>query len=554
MGYKTVRYATNMLIVVFLTATFAPAQDAHSLDRANQALESKEYSQAVALCEEALADEHTAEAYNTLGLARERLGQCDRARDAYRMALKLDPDNQVIRQNSRRALVRHFLSAYRIYALYLFASAVGFLVISALKKSLVRRWRQYRLRRKFRGVQCSQTKCLVRDDQGRIQEDGYAYPDTGSVQLEIVLAVPPRTDIYPFGIRLDVCYPTGQHLRRIDRQVTLDCVSNGEARVLFSFDKDLAEMLQNDGAWKYSVVLEPVSRVLLDRELRVVSRAMLLRDLSVHEFALLATQDGNIVAETVIPSDIQAISTYIRLSPSNYLAAKYEGVEIHIELLSPESSVAISCETKSLCFDNGQQEIFLEHPVVDSPLARQLGDWRFEVSIEDRTLATLSFTVVDRQEAMCNFKLADVTLAGIGPRGSVFALGNTSYRRPKFIVPVFTFVTNLPSRLIHVPVSLGICVDGEPITEYAESLQIAKSTFDWGPGEYELPEWEDDRQEMQIAFVLFIHDQIVTTSCTTIHRRAPRCANAQGQLTNIRHFHVDESEAAAIFTTAEVRA
>ena len=546
--------ATNMLLAVFLTATFASAEDAHPLDRANQALGSKEYSRAVALCEDALTGEQTAEAYNTLGLAREMLGQYDRAGDAYRMALKLDPDNQTIQRNRRRALLRHLLHAYQEHATYIFAGAVGFLVIIALKNHLARHWRQYRFRRKFRGVRLRHAECLVRDDKGRMQEDGHAYPDTGSVQLEIVLAVPPRTDIYPFGICLDICYPTGPHFRRVDRQITPDDVSNGEARVVFSFDESLAELLRNDGTWKYSVVLEPVSRRLLSRKLRVVSRAMMLRNLSIHEFALLATQDGNTVAETVIPRDIQSISTYVRLSPSDYVAAKYEGMDVQIELLPPKSSVAVSCETKPLCFDNGQQEIYLGHPVADSPMARQPGDWRVKVSVEDRTLGILPFTVVDRQEALDNLKLADVTLAGIGPRGGVFALGDTSYRRPKSVVPVFTFVANLPSRLIHVPVSLGICVDGEPITQYAETLSLAKNTFDWGPGEYELPAWEDDRQEMQVAFVLFIEDQVVTMRSTTIHRRAPRCANAQGQLTNIRHFHVDESEAAGILATAAVRA
>jgi len=541
-----------MLLTVFLAATSASAEKTHPLDQANQALENKEYSRAAALCDEALNNEQSAEAYNTLGLAKERLGQCDRARDAYGMAIKLDPDNQVIRQNYRRASVRHFLSANRIYAICLFAGAVGFLVISTLKKLLARRWGQYRFRRSLRGVQFRQAKCVVGDDRGQMQQDGCAYPDTGSIHLEVVLAVPPRTDIYPFGIRLDVRSPAGRHFRRLDRQVTSDCVSNGKARVLFSFDEDLAEILRNDGTWRFSGVLEPVSRPLFKRTLSVVSREMLLRDLYIHEFALLASQDGEMVAETVIPSDIQSISTYMRLSPSKYLADKYEDVEIQVELLPPESSVAISRETRPVCFDNGQQEICLEHPVVDSPLARQLGDWRFNVSVEGRTLAALSFTVVDRQAAMCNLKLANVKLAGIGPRGCVFALGDISYRRPKSIVPVFSFATSLPSRLIHVPVRLGICVDGEPVTEYAESLSVAKSTFDWGAGEYQLPKWEDNRQEMQIAFVLFIRDKIVTTSCTTIHRRAPRCANAQGQLTNIRRFHVDESQAAAIFTAAEV--
>jgi len=537
---------------VFLAATSASAENAHPLDRANQALENREYSRAAALCKEALNDENTAEAYNTLGLARERLGQCDRARDAYGMAITLDPDNQVIRQNYRRASVRRFLSAYRIYAICLFAGAVGFLVIIALKKSLVRRWRQYRIRRALHGVQFRQAECVVGDDWGRMQEDGCAYPDTGSIHIEVVLAVPPRTDIYPFGIRLDVRRPTGRHFRRFDRQVTTDCVSNGKARVLFSFDEDMDEILRNHGMWSFSGVLEPVSRPLFKRSLRVVSREMLLRDLCIHEFVLLASQDGDMVAETVIPSDIESISTYMRLSPSKYLADKYEDVEIQVELLPPKSSVAISRETKPVCFDNGQQEICLEHPVADSPLARQLGDWRFNVSVEGRTLAALSFTIVDRQAAMCNLKLANVKLAGVGPRGCVFALGDISYRRPKSIVPVFSFETSLPSRLIHVPVRLGVCVDGEPVTEYAENLPVAKSTFDWGAGKYELPKWEDNRQEMQIAFVLFIRDQIVTTSCTTIHRRTPRCANAQGQLTDIRRFHVDESQAAAIFTAAEV--
>jgi len=169
-----------MLLAVFLTATFASAENTHPLDRANQALENKEYSRATALCKEALNDEHTAEAYNTLGLAREKLGQCGRARSAYGMALKLEPDNQVIRQNNRRASVRHFLSAYRIYAICLFAGSVGFLVITALEKSLGRRWRQYRLHRMFHGVQLRQAECVVGDDQGRMQEDGYAYPDTGT--------------------------------------------------------------------------------------------------------------------------------------------------------------------------------------------------------------------------------------------------------------------------------------------------------------------------------------------------------------------------------------
>ena len=544
--------ATNMLLAVFLTATFASAENTHPLDGANQALECREYSRAAALCEEVLTDEHTAEAYNTLGLAKEKLGQCDRARDAYGMAIRLDPDNQAIRQNYRRASVRRFLSAYLIHAICLFAGAVGFLVISTLKKSLVRRWRQYRLRRILHGVQFRQAKCVVGDDRGRMQQDGCAYPDTGSIHLEVVLAVPRRTDIYPFDIRLDVRGPTGRHFRRIDRQVTPDCVSNGKARVLFSLDENMAEILRNHGTWRFSGVLGSVSRPLFKRHLRVVSREMLLGDLCIHEFALLANQDGATVAETVIPSDIESISTYMRLSPSKYLADKYGDVEIQVELLPPESSVAISSETKPVCFDNGQQEICLEHPVVDSPLARQLGDWRFNVSVEGRTLAALSFTVVDRQAAMRNLKLANVKLAGIGPRGCVFALGDISYRRPKSIVPVFRFTTSLTSRLIRVPVRLGVCVDGEPVTEYAGSLPVAKSTFDWGAGEYELPEWEDNRQEMQIAFVLFIRDQIVTTSCTTIHRRAPRCANAQGQLTDIRRFHVDESQAAAIFTAAEV--
>ena len=94
---------------------------------------------------------------------------------------------------------------------------------------------------------------------------------------------------------------------------------------------------------------------------------------------------------------------------------------------------------------------------------------------------------------------------------------------------------------------------GYEVAEYADTIQLANGTIDWMPGEYELPEWEETQQEMEVTFILFVNCQASATKKITIRKRAPNCADSQGRLSNIRNFRVSPSEAFEILQEVQVR-
>ena len=545
-----------VLLILFSMTSLSIADDhvkKHPHDLANENIRDGDYAQAVIFSQQALACEQTAQGYNTLGLSYENLAQYDLAIEAYTNGIKLAPDNSSIRKNRSRTIIRRFFWKYRDTTQSAFVASLSLLILIILSKHISISWRNYCIKRKYRCVKVKQIEFLAYDQKGQLQSDGRVYHDTRKMTLKFSLAVPERNDIYPMTFELNLKSPDNKLYRKTNRSITLSDKYNRSVSLEIDFDDDLIEILKNDGCWSLVAILGPNGKTLFVNKIDVISKAMLLENLFVSNKALLAINDNQVIPETVIPEDTQAVCSYIAISPRNYLASKYEDLTMETLLFSPNSSIAISSMSIPLDFGKGVQEISLEHPLANLSCDEKRGRWKFQFKIENRTLTTISFDVISRRQALVDFKLSDATLVGIGPKGGVFPLENITYRRPKTITPLFSFTTGVVSQLLSVPVSIGVCVDNDPVAEYADTIQLVDGKIDWIPGEYELPEWEEARQEMEVSFILFVDWQAVITKNVTIRKRAPYCADSQGRLTNIRSFQVSPSEAFEILQEAQVR-
>lgn len=120
--------------------------------------------------------------------------------------------------------------------------------------------------------------------------------------------------------------------------------------------------------------------------------------------------------------------------------------------------------------------------------------------------------------------------------------------------PVITVSTRFPSRHVRYRMTLGICLNGEPIEGVEWALAFTKQSHQLIPGEFVPPRFQEDQEAMKVSFVLMVEGKMLGVRDVLLRRSPTRCADVQGRIaTAPSSLELDyDSEAVRILDRARV--
>lgn len=521
--------AILMGLVVLAGAAACPAE--HLLDQAGEALSQSDAAQAVDMYRQANAELPTAEGYNNLGVTLERSGRFAEAAGAYEESLRLPHANKDTETNLNRARLRAVIQAGLPYAAWIFGGLLTVFTLVWLTRRLARAWRALRFRMKFWGVRVVSLAYRVQCRNGEYQPDAKVYGDSESISLKVDLALPQRRDIYPLHLELEVVGPDGGVWRTLRESV--ETAEAGRVTIWFRVD-ELGEMLERSGAWKARLILRNTGKRLAATTFTAVSHADLVADLKATGVGLLAVQGDHTTPERVIFPDVEALVPTAVILPKTFHPSKFAGMQLRLDLVNVDKRDEVESQEFPLELTDGEMEFCsVSRPIAGDDIARKLGRWEFRLSVEGRRLARIPFVIVSYEQALDSLKAETFEIAGIPRTGHAARVGSVAYlRNLRSLCPVVTVTSRLPSPRAGFQMTMGVCLDGEPVGGVEGALLMDRNSVELMPGEFAPPRIPEGRDSMRVSFVLLVEGRTLGIREVTLRTRPPRYADAQGRITS----------------------
>ena len=545
--------STAILMILTVLAGISACRADHLLDEAGQALNAGDTGRAVEVYRQAVTDDPTAEGYNNLGAALECSGHFAEAAEAYGRAMQLDNVTGEIEANRQRARLRALVQMSLPYAACLFSGLLAVFVLIWLVKRLDRVWRAWRFRMKFRGVCAVSLTHRVQCRNGQYQPDGRVYPDSESVSIKADLVLPARRDIYPLHLELELTRPDGAVWRTLREKIE----ARQAERVTFWFQIDqIGEMLGYPGTWNARLILQNTAMRLAATTFTTVNRADLIADLKATGAALLAVQGDRTQPEKVIFPDVEALVPTAVIRPKTFHPSKFAGMQLRLDLVNANKRDEVESQEFPLEMTDGAMEFCsISRPVAGDDIARKLGRWEFRLSVEGRQLARMPFVIASAQQALESLKIESFDLAGTTHEGKISEVGQVAYlRNLRSLYPVVKVTSRLPSPRAGFQMSIGVCIDYEPVGGVEGTLVMDRNAVELVPGEFTPPSIPEGRDSMKVSFVLLVEGRNLGVREVLLRSRPPRCADAQGRISEPPgHSQIDyDSEADRILREARV--
>jgi hypothetical protein len=547
--------STAILMIMTVLAAASACRAEHPLDEAAQALASGDAARAVEVYRQAVTDDPTSEGLNNFGAALERSGQFAEAAEAYAEAMLLPDAGDETEANLKRARLRALAQFSLPYAACLFGGLLAVFLLVWLVKRLVRAWRAWQFRMQFRGVRAAGLTHRVQCRDSQYQPDGRAYPDSESISLKADLVLPERLDIYPLHLELEVARPDGAVWRTLREEIEAPQAE----RVTFWFQLDqIGELLGHSGTWNARLILRNTDRRLAATAFTVVSHADLVADLKATGVALLAVRgDRTEPAKAVFPDEVEAVVPTAVIRPKTFHASKFAGMQLRLDLVNVDKQDDVESQEFPLEMADGRMEFCsVSRPIAQDDIARKLGRWEFRLSAEGRQLARMPFVIVSVQQALESLKIESFDLAGTTRDGKVSAVGSVAYvMNLRSLCPMVKLTSKLPSPRAGFQMTMGVCVDGEPVGGVEGTLVMDRNVEEMVPGEFTPPPIPEGRDSMKVSFVLLVEGRNLGVREVMLRSRPPRCADAQGRISETPgRGEIDyDSEAARILDEARVR-
>lgn len=519
--------STYAIFIAVAVAVTCPADEL--LDEAGRALAGGDPGRAVELYRQASAEHPTAEGANNLGVALERSGHFSAAVAAYEESLQLPDPTAATRSNLHRARLRACLQAGLPWTAGLFGCLLMCFAGNFAFKRLTSVWRSWRYRMRYRGVRVSSLTCRVQCRDGEYQPDGKAYPDSESLSVKAELLLPERGDIYPLELDLELVSPGGSTWRTLR-----ESVANAETRratVWYQVDS-LVRMLAHSGSWSLRLILRNTDKTLATAICEIITHADLVADLQASEARLIAIQGERAEPETVIFPDVETLVPTVTIRPRRCHPSKYGDITVRLELANTDKPGDVEHHEMPLDLRGGTMEFCsLSRPVAGTDLARQVGRWEFRLSVDNHQLVCLPFVMTSIEQALASMRVERFDVAGVRHRGSPGSVESVAYVRDvRALCPVVTVTTGFPSSRISFPMTMGVCVNGEPVGGLEGMLSMHSASVELMPGEFAPPAIPDGRDSLDVTFVLLVQGRTLAIRDLTLRTAPPRCADAQGRI------------------------
>ncbi|MBU0719171.1 MAG: tetratricopeptide repeat protein [Planctomycetes bacterium] len=521
-------------------------------DEADRMLAEGHLDEAIAFYREHLELEPTAEGFNNMGVALERSGRLDEAAEAYNRALLLPQATRATQKSLYRVRLRILLKRILPWAAWLLAGLATVLGLAWLRKRLVSAWREFCDRRRYRHVRMTGLSCRVQCQDGEYQPDGYLYSDSASLSIKAELELPVRQDIYPLNFSLELRRPDGRAactLRENVQQVETRRVELWFTRYYVS------DLLANPGTWTARLTLENVHRTLGQLEVKVVSREMLVKDLVAEQPELVVVRSGVPHVSTTVLTDVDSVVPRVRLRPRHYHPSKYDGMQLRLDLARPNGDQVGDSTSLPIEFADGVAVVDqLECPVAGSLIAGKTGRWEFRLLVEDHQLGTIPFALMTEQQVRESVKLARIDVAGTTRAGRIVPVGQFTYAQDLMsLCPIASFYTPHPVPWLEHGLTVGVCLEDEPIGEVEGQIAFNQDCADFIPGELPLPLWRRGQEEIRVSFIFFLGHRQLAIREVRIHKARPKCTDRQGRITTSTEWRQADwdSEASRLLAEAE---
>jgi len=206
---------------------------------------------------------------------------------------------------------------------------------------------------------------------------------------------------------------------------------------------------------------------------------------------------------------------------------------------------------------NGSMEFCtVSRPVAGEEIAHKVGRWEFRLSVEGRPLARMPFVITSFQQALESLKVESCEIVGIPPSGRPAPVGKVAYVGDlQSLCPVVTVTSKLPSPRAGFQVTMGVCVDDQPVGGAEGTLIMDRNSVELMPGEFTLQGMPEGRDSMRVSFVLLAEGRNLGIRQVTLRSRPPRCADSQGRIVEVPSARDMDysSEAQQILEDAAVR-
>ncbi len=547
--------ATSIPAIFSVLAVACACLAEHPLDQAAQALAAGDHARAAELYQQANAELPTAEGYNNLGVALESCGRFDEAVDAYRESLRLPGSAEQTRSNLNRARVRALIHAALPYAASIFAGLLTIFFLIWLIRRLDRAWRIWRFQMKFRQVRAVSLIHRVQCRDGQDQPDGKAYPDSESISIKAHLALPVRPDVYPLHIDMEVRRPDGAIWRTLHESIEMPRAPR--LSLWFQLDQ-IAELLAHSGSWETRLILRNTGKYLAATSIAVVTRADLVADLQASDVRLIALQGDRVAPEKVIFPDTEAVVPTAVIRPKGFHPSKFVDMRLRLDLANVDKRENVESTELPLQLVDGRMMFSpVSRPIAGDDIARKLGRWEFCLSVDDRQLARIPFVITSFEQVLAGLKLDSFEIAGIARSGRrATPVGRVAYlRNLRALCPVVKLTSDLPSPRAGFRMTMGTCVDGEPVGGVEGTLVLDRKSVQLLPGEFVPPELVNGRESTKVSFILMVEGRTLGIREVTLRSTPPRCADAQGRIVAPPvNGEIDyEAEAARILQQASAR-
>jgi len=399
-------------------------------------------------------------------------------------------------------------------------------------RRLARAWRALRFRMKFRGVRVVSLAYRVQCRNGEYQPDARVYGDSESISLKVDLALPQHRDIYPLQLELEVVGPNGGVWRTVRESV--ETAEADRVTIWFQVD-ELGEMLKHSGAWNARLILRNTGKRLAAATFTAVSHADLVADLKATGVGLLAVQGDYTTPERVIFPDVEALVPTAVIRPKTFHPSKFTGMQLRLDLVNVDKRGEVESQEFPLELTGGEMEFCsVSRPVAGDDISRKIGRWEFRLSVEGRRLACMPFLIVSYEQALDSLKSETFEIAGIPRTGHAARVGSVAYlRNLRSLCPVMTVTTQFPSPRTRYRMTVGVCVDGEPVGGLDGTLVMDRNSVELMPGEFTPPRIPDGRDSVLVSFVLLVEGRTLGIREVMLRSRPPRCADAQGRIGQI---------------------
>lgn len=525
----------------------------HPLDVADRALSEGNSGQAVAMYAHANSELPTAEGYNNLGIALERAGDFRNAVIAYEQSLSLPDANEETSLNFKRARLRAGAQACLPVAALVFLGLITVFALLWLTGRIVRARHRLRQKLKYEGVTLVAMSHQVQCHDGQYQPDGKVYYDSERIAFEANLSLPDRHDSYTLQLDLEIIQPDGRSWRTL--RESIDAVQVEGMTVRFEIE-NLGELLDQSGTWQAQLVLRNVEKTLGQMEFVVVTRNDLIADLEAVDARLIAVSGKQAEAESVIFPHVEAVVPYAIIRPRSCHPCKFAGMQVRLELVNTDKGGDAESRTFPLELADGVMQFCqASRSIAGDPISRQLGGWEFRLFVENRILAPIPFVITSHEQALESIRVKSFNIAQTRASGQVSAVAGVAYVQDlRSLSPVITVSTRFPSRHVRYRMTLGICLNDEPIEGVEWALAFTKQSHQLIPGEFVPPRLQENQETVKVSFVLMVEGRTLGVREVLLRRNPTRCADVQGRIAAApSSLELDyDAEAVRILDTARV--